>query len=121
MTIPSKEVLKTAVDALIKMNELEDRWQGTFDEMFDSCFVVPSYFNEPRNAIVHMIEMTFNDNSTESFGSHFSWWCYETDFGRNDLADSVTDSTTGENIPMRTVDDLYNYYIKYTLNTNGNK
>lgn len=114
-TLPSKEILIVAVNALKKMFETEDKWQKTFDEMFDGR-MVPTYYNEPMEAIVKMIELTFNDTPYETFGSTFSWWCYETDFGTNELADSLTDSATQENIPMKTVDDLYDYYLKYTLN-----
>lgn len=112
--IPSKEVLETAVKTLLVMQEKENKWQKTFDEMFDGRFV-PEYFNDAINGIIKMVEYTFNDHDT-NYGSHFSWWCYEADFGRNDLADSVADGKTREKIPMRTVDDLYNYYLKYTLN-----
>lgn len=109
---PSIDVLKTAVNALKKMDELESKWLPTFEEMFQGSWVIPSYFDEPRNAIISMIEQLFDDQPPK-YGSHFSWWVYEAKYGMEEhIADSVTDAKTGEHIPMRTVEDLYNYYTK---------
>lgn len=109
--IPPKEVLEMAVKSLMDIYEKYDRWQKTFDEMFDGRFV-PTYFDDTINNIIKIVEILFKDTDGK-YGSHFSWWCFEANFGRNELADSVTDSNTQEKIPMKTVDDLYNYYLKY--------
>jgi len=107
---PSIEVLKIAINALKKMDTDEDRWQKTFDEMFNGSWCIPSYYDEPRHAIIEMIEQIFDDPAG-SYGSHFSWWVYEAEYGtKKGIADSMTDAD-GTPIPMATVEDLYNYYI----------
>lgn len=41
-------------------------------------------------------------------GEWISWWCFEADFGANDLADSATEAD-GTPIPLRTTRDLYDF------------
>ena len=107
---PSIEVLKTAVNALKKMDEDQDRWQQTFDEMFNGSWCIPSYYDEPRHAIIQMIEQVFDDPEGD-YGSQFSWWVYEAEYGtKKGIADSMTEAD-GTPIPMATVEDLYKYYI----------
>lgn len=107
---PSIEVLKTAVEALKKMDEDENRWQKTFDEMFNGSWCIPSYYDEPRHAICTMIEQVFDDPAG-NYGSQFSWWVYEAEYGtKKGIADSMTEAD-GTPIPMATIEDLYNYYI----------
>lgn len=107
---PSIEVLKIAVEALKKMDENLAKWQPTFDDMFNGSWVIPSYYDEPRHAIIEMVEKLFDDPDGQ-YGSQFSWWVYEAEYGtREGIADSMTDSD-GTPIPMATVEDLYNYYI----------
>lgn len=107
---PSIDVLRTAVHALQKMDELENKWQPTFDEMFNGSWCIPSYFSIPRQAIVEMVEQMFNDVPGQ-YGSHFSWWVYEAEYGtKKGIADSMTDAD-GTPIPMATIEDLYNYYV----------
>lgn len=107
---PSIEVLKTAVEALKKMDEDENRWQKTFDEMFNGSWCIPSYYDKPRHAICSMIEQIFDDPAGQ-YGSQFSWWVYEAEYGTKEgIADSMKEAD-GTPIPMATVEDLYNYYI----------
>ena len=107
---PSIEVLKTAVEALKKMDEDENRWQKTFDEMFNGSWCIPSYYDEPRHAICAMIEQIFDDPAGQ-YGSQFYWWVYEAEYGTKEgIADSMKEAD-GTPIPMATVEDLYNYYI----------
>lgn len=106
---PSIEVLKTAVEALKKMDENESRWQKTFDEMFNGSWCIPSYYDEPRHAICTMIEQIFDDPAG-AYGSQFSWWVYEAEYGtKEDIANSMTD-IDGTPIPMATIEDLYKFY-----------
>lgn len=107
---PSIEVLKTAVEALKKIDEDEERWNKTFEEMFAGSWVVPSYYDVPRHAICTMIEQIFDDPAGQ-YGSQFSWWVYEAEYGTKEgIADSMKEAD-GTPIPMATVEDLYNYYI----------
>lgn len=112
--IPTIDVLKIGVEAIQKMQEQETRWDKTFQEMYNGNSV-PDYFNVPMNAICKIIEKTYNDEPGR-YGSHISWWIWEADCGKNETAaNSVTDTETGEKIPMSTMEDVYNYYIKYNF------
>ena len=112
--LPSIEVLKIGVNAIQEMIKLEERWDKTFQEMYDGQ-AVPQYFNGPIKALCEIIEKTYNDIPGE-YGSHISWWIWEAECGKRlDLADSVIDQKTGKHIPMRTIEDVYSYYIKYNF------
>lgn len=111
--IPSIDILKIGIEAIQDMIKKESRWDKTFQEMYNGTSV-PDYFSTPYNAICKMIEVTYNDVPNQ-YGSHISWWIWETDCGKKASADSVVDTKTGEKIPMRTIEDVYNYYVKYTL------
>ncbi len=112
-SVPSIDVLKIGIKAIQDMQKLEEKWDKTFQEMYDG-HAVPQYFNIPMQAICKMIEKTYNDEPGE-YGSHISWWVWETDCGKKALADSVTNTKTGESIPMRTIEDVYSYYVKYNF------
>lgn len=106
--IPSLRFLKIAVNALKSVQKQEDKWQKTFDEMFDG-HLVPQYNNCLRNAIISMVEEAFYDKPDPTWGSTFTWWVYDTEFGkRKKLTESVT--VNGKKIPMDAVEDLYDYY-----------
>lgn len=112
--IPSIDVLKIGVEAIQKMTEKQEKWDKTFQEMYNGTSI-PVYFDTAFTAIIKMIETVYNDPEGR-YGSHISWWIWETDCGKNKAADSVFDTETGEHIPMRTIEDVYNYYIKYHFN-----
>lgn len=110
--IPSIDVLKIGIEAIQDMQRLEEKWDKTFQEMYNGNSV-PSYFDIPINAICKIIEKTYNDEPGQH-GSHISWWIWEADYGKNKAAaNSVMDTETGEKIPMSTIEDVYNYYVKY--------
>ena len=112
--IPPFELLKVGVEAIQKMQEKEERWDKTFQEMYNGTSV-PDYFSEPMHAICEMLEIAFNDPPGE-YGSHISWWIWEANYGKvTQLADSVKDVKTNKHIPMRTLKDVYNYYKKYNF------
>lgn len=102
------EHLKTGIAAIKEAHKQMDRWQKTFDERFDGRFV-PTYNNVLENALIDVLKQIYNDTDT------LDWWIYEMDFGKKATQGSMTDES-GKNIPMSTVEDLYRYYKKYTLN-----
>ena len=107
--LPSLKFLETAVNALKKMEEQENKWRKTFNEMFDGHFV-SQYNNVARNAIIKMVEEIFDDKDSDGYGSMFSWWIYDTNFGKNrQLADSVR--YKDKKVPMHTIKNLYDYYL----------
>lgn len=106
--LPSFEFLNTAVEALKKVHEKCDKWQETFNEMFDGHFV--PVFNEPlESAVIKMVELAFDDEPHPDYGSIFSWWVYDCDFGaKKELSTSLR--VKGKSIPVTNVKELYKYY-----------
>lgn len=105
---PKKEILETAVTAIKMIREKQEKWQETFDEMFDGGAIIPTYNNSAIDAIIHMVEIVFNDLSTDTMDSIFSWWIFDTNFGKNSFADSLSVNQIA--FPMKSIDDLYEYY-----------
>ena len=107
MMRPTIEPLKIGVAALYKAHLQMEKWQKTFDEMFNGHFV-PTYNEILETALVDVLQEMYNDTDT------LGWWIYEMEFGTKAEKGSMTDKD-GNDIPMHTVDDLYKYYEKYTL------
>lgn len=106
MNKPTIDLLKIGITALKKQRNKEDKWQKTFNEMFDGHFV-PQYSTDLELAIVKMLEVAYKD----SFGT-ISWWIYEQDFGqecKDKPAMWLADKTP---INLRNIDELYAYLIK---------
>lgn len=105
---PTIEALKIGITAIKKSRRQMDRWQKTFDEMFDGRFV-PTYNNILETALINVLKRTYNDIDT------LDWWIYEIEFGTKAVKGAMSDEN-GKEIPMRTLEDLYRYYENYTLN-----
>lgn len=105
---PTIEPLKIGVTAIKKAHQKMERWQKTFDEMFDGRFV-PTYNDILETALIDVLKRTYNDTDT------LDWWIYEMEFGEKATKGSMSDEN-GKDIPMRTVEELYSYYETYTLN-----
>ena len=110
---PTIEPLKIGIAAIKKSHQERERWQKTFDEMFNGRFV-PTYNETLEVALVDVLQKIYNDSNT------LDWWIYEMEFGTKAEKGSMTDKN-GQEIPMRTVEDLYRYYEKYTLNQKRKK
>ena len=102
------EPLKIGVAALYKAHQQMEKWQKTFDEMFNG-HIVPTYNEILETALVDVLQEMYNDTDT------LGWWIYEMEFGTKAEEGSMTDEN-GNDIPMRTIEDLYRYYKKFTLN-----
>ena len=105
MNKPSIEPLKIAIKAIQEQNKKERRWEKTFDEMLDGRFICcPS--ETIHTALVKVLENIYRDEKEQLI----SWWMYEKDFGkRKDF--NIYDN--GGVVSTDTVEDLYNYLIKY--------
>ena len=110
---PTIKPLKTGILALKKVHKKINKWQKTFDEMFDGHFV-PTYNDTLEVALVDILQQVYNDTDT------LSWWIYDMEFGTRAKKGSMTDEN-GKDIPMGTIDDLYKYYERYTLNQKQKK
>lgn len=101
------EPLKIGINAIKKSHKQQNKWQKTFDEMFNGHFV-PTYSNILESGIIEILKTIYNDKET------LEWWIYEMDFGAKCSDNSLTDEN-GKNIPIKSIEDLYRFYEKYTL------
>ena len=114
--VPNIEPLKIGIKAIQEQDEKERRWEKTFDEMLDGRFICcPS--ETLHSALLKVLEIIYKDEEEQII----SWWIYEKDYGKKKDF-HIYDG--GEVIPTKTVEDLYNYLIKYHFkdrDTNTNK
>jgi len=105
MNKPSIEPLKIAIKAIQEQHEKEKRWEKSFDEMLDGKFICcPS--ETILSALIKVLEVIYRDEKEQLI----SWWMYEKDFGRKKDF-NIYDN--GGIVPTNTIEDLYNYLIKY--------
>jgi hypothetical protein len=78
-------------------------------ELFNTCFFIEN-FNSTGIAI-ELLEHLMND--TEN--GWISYWCWEGNFGRDDIVDSVTEAD-GTPIPLRTTRELYDFLCENAAN-----
>lgn len=100
-----KELLKIAIDTLKKHHEKQQRWQDTFNEMFDGHFV-PTYSDDLENVIIKALETIYSDEY-----EIISWWIYEQDFGEKCKEKPAMWDNNGP-INLRNIDELHEYLIQ---------
>ena len=100
-----KELLKIAIDTLKKYHEKQQRWQDTFNEMFDGHFV-PTYSDDLENVIIKALETIYSDEY-----EIISWWIYEQDFGEKCKEKPAMWDNNGP-INLRNIDELHEYLIQ---------
>lgn len=105
MCKPSIEALKIGIKAIQEQDEKERRWEKTFDEMLNGRFICcPS--ETVHSALIKVLEIMYRDEKEQII----SWWIYDTDCGKNKDF-HIYDG--GGVVPTDTIEDLYNYLIKY--------
>jgi hypothetical protein len=88
-----------AIEAIQKQYNKETRLTDALQEFFDGHFV-PTMSSDATEALIEVLEIHFDD----AFHT-ISWWLFENDFGTKGLIITID----GNEIPMVTVEDLYNY------------
>jgi hypothetical protein len=104
--IPTIDMLKIGLTALKKQRNKEDKWQKTFNEMFDGHFV-PQYATDLEIAIIKMLEIAYKDRYET-----ISWWVYEQDFGQNCKEKPALWLEDKTPVNLRNIDELYDYLVK---------
>lgn len=115
MTKPSIDMLKIGISALKKNNKKVEKWQKTFDEMFNGHFV-PTYDEVLATAIIKMLEVAYDDKNEV-----ISWWIYEQDFGLKCKDEPAMWDNNHNPIHLRNIEELYNYLVKNDINSNKPK
>lgn len=106
MKKPTVDLLKIGITALKKQYEKEEKWQKTFNEMFDG-HLVPQFSSDLENAIIKMLQIAYNDK-TETI----SWWIYEQEFGKKCRVTPAMWGADGTPIHLRNIDELYKFLIE---------
>lgn len=105
MIKPTIEALKIGIEAIKEQEDKERRWEKIFDEMLDGRFICcPS--QTVCSALLKVLEKIYNDEKEQII----SWWMYEKDYGKKKDF-NIYDN--GGVVPTDTIEDLYNYLIKY--------
>lgn len=115
MTKPSIDMLKIGISALKKNNKKVEKWQKTFDEMFNGHFV-PTYDEVLATAIIKMLEVAYDDKDEV-----ISWWIYEQDFGLKCKDEPAMWDNNHNPIHLRNIEELYNYLVKNNIKSNKPK
>ena len=106
---PSIDILKIGLEALKEQSKKENRWSKTFHQMFDGLPVYQGS-NTLHTAIMKILQKVYKDEEDDIIG----WWVYEKEFGkRKEL--NVFEAKTNKVIPTKTIEDLYNYIMKYNF------
>lgn len=109
-----KELLKIAINTLKKHHEKQQRWQDTFNEMFDGHFV-PTYSDDLEGVIIKALETIYSDEY-----EIISWWIYEQDFGEKCKEKPAMWDNNGP-INLRNIDELHEYLIQNMENLEDNE
>ena len=108
--IPSIEPLRKGIKAIREHSEKMDRWQKTFDEMFDGYPVYQGDW-DLVSSIIELLKVIYKEKTDDDV---ISWWIYEKDFGRR--TDLNMFKPGGEEIiPSNTIEDIYRYLIEYNF------
>ena len=105
MTKPSIEPLKIGIKAIQEQEEKERNWEKTFNEMLDGRFICCAS-QSVCTALLKVLEYIYRDEEEQII----SWWMYEKDYGKKKDF-HIYDN--GGVIPTDTIEDLYDYLIKY--------
>lgn len=109
--IPSIEPLRIGLNAIESHSKKMDKWHTTFEEMFDGHPVYEGD-NELISAIIDILKVHYKEEYDDDI---ISWWIYEKEFGKR--KDFKMYEKGGEvEIPSDTVEDLYNYLIRFNFN-----
>lgn len=106
MTKPTVDLLKIGITALKKQYEKEEKWQRTFNEMFDG-HLVPQFSSDLENAILKMLKIAYNDRNQTIY-----WWIYEQEFGKKCKEKPAMWDADGTPIQLRNIDELYKFLIE---------
>ena len=105
----TKEKFATIINRLREANDLQGKVDALFRNSRD-C-IESDFFNSAslqichENVVVDLLEEIMEDK-----WGNISYFIYELDYGRADMAkDCLTIPETGENISLRTTDELWNW------------
>lgn len=108
--IPGITPLRLGLKAIEEHYKKMEKWQSTFNEMFDG-FAHYSGDDELVSSIIEILKFMYKENYEDDI---ISWWIYEKDFGKRKEF-NVYNSNTKEIIPTDTVEDIYRYLIEHNF------
>lgn len=100
------KLFENLITALKEQLELDKKNSDLLGEVFTDSYLIMYPNSIIIEAVISFLEDYFNDE-----GEWVSYFVYELDFGEKWYSDCVLDSD-GKNIPLKTIEDLYNFLIK---------
>ena len=111
--IYTKEEFVEALRILQDIDEWDNKLYDAGIQLHDGC---PLY--ETISEYVHMLEHMF-----EVEDEWISWWCWETDYGRDEKMTTVYDGEDEERnkVVLDSAEKLYDFLVKCMESNNGNR
>lgn len=96
----TRKQFKEIMNEIIELEKVEEEITTAFRKLDDDFNFIS--FGRYSNLIIKCLEIAMNDKD-----EWIQYWVYELDYGTKAKEDSVQDED-GINIPIKTLDDLYN-------------
>ena len=64
------------------------------------------------NNFEKLLSFIMDDKEDKIFGTNISWWCWETDFGRNEEMTQIFNEDGSVYKDIQTAEDLYDYLVE---------
>lgn len=107
--IMSKESFCKVMDNYKSMFSFTDEMNELFDKYKADGNIYPPLCTE---TVIDLLEFIFNDKN-----QWINYWIFELDFGKN-YEDGDAKDADGSNIPLKTVEDLYDLLVR-NMKENG--
>ena len=99
----TKELFIETIEAIKKQRDHDAKCHDAFSVLLPNDYVSGYDHHWILNQITKLLQVSTGQNGPNCWIEYYMWEC---DFGRNDIADSVT--IQGKPIPLRTSEDLWN-------------
>lgn|GEM_PF-1614840 len=96
----SRETFGKVIGLIREQHEIDRQVSDSLEKLSDT-FITVNSSNKIYDALYLVLEEAMHDTS-----QWISWWIYEMDYGEKAKKGSVT--MNGKDIPVKTIDDLYN-------------
>lgn len=106
----SLEELQSTIDIINKSAERDKKFSDSMEEYSDECYFFVS--NPLQTTLLQNLEKRLS-NEQEDIKDYpmLEYWFYELDQGQCNLADDCPVTLEdGTKIPLKTLEDVYNYY-----------
>lgn len=101
---PSINPLKIGLKALEITEARKNKWEHTFNEMFETQMIYSSYTKDLERALIKILQLIYHDTDI------IERWIVEYNFGRGTY--SCSEQKIVNDFPLKTVEEMYEYFIQ---------